>query len=101
LLVTAMNESPGKAVGLLASSDEWSDRQAWFRSPEGRQAADVVAAAQLAEVLASSNVFLASHLEPGIVESLGMTAVDGRRELQTSAMRSKAIWVVEDADAIW
>jgi hypothetical protein len=85
----------------LATADEWSDRQGRFRSPEGRRAVDVVAAAQVAEVLANANVFFASRLEPEVVESLGMTAVDGRRELQTTAGRSKAIWVVEDADQIW
>jgi len=101
LLVTDLDERPGEAVGWLTSSDEWSDRQARFRSPEGRRAVDVVAAAQLAEVLADTNMFLASRLAPEVVESLGMTPVDGRRELQTTAGRSKAIWVVEDADAIW
>jgi lactate racemase len=101
LLVTSMDENPGESVRWLASSEEWSERQARFRSPEGRKADDVVAAAQFAEVLASSNVFLASKLEPGVVEPLGISAVDGRRELQTSAARSKSIWVVEDADAIW
>jgi len=101
LLVTAIDEKPGESIRWLASSDDWSERQARFRSPEGRKADDVVAAAQLAEVLASSNVFLSSKLDPGVVESLGISAVDGRRELQTSAARSKSIWVVEDADAIW
>jgi hypothetical protein len=101
LLMTAMDEKPGQAVRWLAASDEWSERQTQFRSLEGRQAPDVVAAAQLAEVLANSNVFLSSRLDPDVVEALGMTAVDGRRELKTSSTRSKAIWVVEDADLIW
>jgi lactate racemase len=101
LLLTDVDERPGEAIRWLAASDDWSERQVRFRSPEGRQAADVVAAAQLSEVFANSNVFLSSKLDAQIVEALGFTPVDGERELQTAAQRSKAILVVEDADAVW
>ncbi len=86
--------APGPAVQRLigAASREEAVRQIRRENPR-----DALPAVQLARTLESNRVYLLSRLDPGLVEDLEMTPIDGPEELVRLTQRASSCLVLANA----
>jgi nickel-dependent lactate racemase len=97
VLCTELAERPGKAVGRLRGAVDFA---AAAREARRDRSVDAPVAVELAAALDRGPVYLRSRLPRELVESLGMTPLDGDEQLLHLASTRRRCVVIEEAQRL-
>jgi hypothetical protein len=97
VICSDLDVPPGRALQRLRNFD--TDPDATFHELSKQNSDDALAAALLARLRESHQVFLCSRLDPDLVESFGIGVIAGSDDL-TRLCRNQTVAIIEDAQLI-
>ena len=97
VVYSELSDPPGRAIGLLADSDDYLTVE---REILHCPSSDSYPAVQLCRALQRSSIYLRSQLRPSVVANLGITPIESDSELERLSQSHRPCVVLEEAQRL-